>query len=246
MVKISFLFILLSLLISCKKAEDRTCWKGRGKETTKEFSMEGIESLKLGRNIRFVLIQDSTNKVVIKTGEKLINFIQLATRNKELEIQNENDCHFLRYGNNEVLVELHFTTIRKIYFEGSEPLINEGQLSLGFLYLIANDNAAEINLNLNVDSLFVNNPHAWPIVQLSGSSKYCQINIEGDAKVNLRNLTVENEFKFASESSQLGEINVQNAFKFIGQLRGNGDVHYYGESVEFYKSEIGYGRFIKQ
>ncbi len=246
MVKISFLFILLSLLFSCKKAEDRTCWKGRGKETTKEFSMEGIESLKLGRNIRFVLIQDSTNKVVIKTGDKLINFIRFSTLNKELEIQNENDCHFLRYGNNDVVVELHFTTIRKIYFEGSEPLSNEGQLSLGYLYLIANDNAAEIKLNLNVDSLYLSNPYAWPIVQLSGNSKYCQINIDGDAKINLRNFTVENEFKYASESSQLGEINIQNAFKFIGQLRGNGDVNYYGESVEFYKSEIGKGRFIKK
>ncbi|MFM7466589.1 MAG: GIN domain-containing protein, partial [Crocinitomicaceae bacterium] len=123
---------------------------------------------------------------------------------------------------------------------------NEGQLSLGSLDLIANDNAAEINLNLIVESLNVYNPHAWPILQLSGSSKYCQINIEGDAKINLRNFTVENEFKFASESSQLGEINIQNANKFIGQLKGNGDVHYYGESVEFYKSEIGKGRFIKK
>ena len=64
--------------------------------------------------------------------------------------------------------------------------------------------------------------------------------------VKVLNFTVENEFKYASESSQLGEINIQNAFKFIGQLRGNGDVNYYGESVEFYKSEIGKGRFIKK
>jgi len=245
MSKISCIIFTLFCLLSCKKNEDRACWKLRGKDAIKEYSLGDIESFRLGRNIRFVLIQDSTNKVVIKTGENLINFIQVSQENGELVIQNENTCNFLRYGKNDVLVELHFSSLRRIYFEGSEPLTNIGQLSMEFLYLTSNDNASEINLNLSVDSLYLHNPHAWPIIHLSGSSKFCQVNIQGDAHVNLKTFSVLNEFQFASESSQIGRINLHNTFKFIGQLRGNGDVFYSGQPTEMYKMEYGKGRFIE-
>jgi hypothetical protein len=239
-----FLFLLV-IFFSCKKVENRSCYKGRGEEVSKEISIEGIERLKLGSNIRFVLIQDSSNRVIIKTGKNLINFIKLTKENDHLEIQNENDCEFLRYGKNDVLVELHISSVRQINFEGSEPLTNEGVLSWGLLSLTASDNATEIDLHLQMDSLYFTNPHAWPILKLTGQSKFCQINIEGDAKVNLRYFNVSQLFTYVSESSQYGEINLENTLKFVGQLRGNGDVGYWNEPTEMHTNYYGKGQFVK-
>ena len=242
----SYLILILSLIsFSCKKPEDRQCYKGRGEDISTEMSIEGIESATLGRNIKFVLIQDSTEKVVVKTGKNLINFLKISFVNKHLEISNNNKCNYLRYNKNEVLVELHIKSIRRIYYKGSEPLTNVDTLSWGSFSLISNDNAAIIDLNVQMDSLYFSNPYAWPIVNLKGICNFCQINIEGDAKMNLRNLKVCNTFNYESESSQFGEINLQNTLKFVGQLRGNGDVGYRNDPIEIFTSNYGKGIFRK-
>jgi hypothetical protein len=243
---IVYLIGCILFLFSCQKSADRPCFKGRGEEVVKEFSISGVSRVTLGRNIRFIIIQDSTQKAVVKTGSNLVNFVRLSKENDHLEIQNDNGCNFLRYGKNEVIVELHITSLRHIYFEGSEPLTNEGTLSWSLLYLVANDNAANIELKLNIDSLYFTNPHAWPVVNFTGESNFCQVNIQGDAKINMKNFIVKKSFSYASESSQDGEINLLTTEKFIGQLRGNGNVGYWNDAVEMYTNHYGKGTFIKK
>lgn len=65
------LFISISIILfSCKKAEDRTCWKSAGDETKLEVSLESFDKLFLREHIVYELVQDSLNKLVITGGDR--------------------------------------------------------------------------------------------------------------------------------------------------------------------------------
>ena len=63
---ITFVFILAS----CKKAEDRPCFKGVGDETTVEIELASFETLFLGPHLNYILVQDTLGKVVLTGGER--------------------------------------------------------------------------------------------------------------------------------------------------------------------------------
>ena len=68
---------LILLLAGCKKANERSCFKGSGDATTKrvdlsEFSFKGFN---IYDNININLIPDSVNYAEISSFENRINFI---------------------------------------------------------------------------------------------------------------------------------------------------------------------------
>jgi hypothetical protein len=70
-------FLLLLILISCRKPSERPCWKKSGALAVKEIQLGDFNRLFLKEHITYKLIQDSTNKIVIKGGANLIGFIKV-------------------------------------------------------------------------------------------------------------------------------------------------------------------------
>lgn len=232
------------IFVSCEKQESRSCWKNRGEEVSKLVSIDAFHKMRLGRGIKFVLIQDSLNFVKIQTGRNLIDFINVEIRDHELSIENLNRCDFLRYGRNEVVAEIHFESVRNIYFEGSEPLTSQDTIRLDYLGLIVNESSSEINLMLSVDSMKIINPYAWPRIFLSGNCIDLGCEIDGDMQMNLHEFKVSNEFKLATSSSQFSQICLNGTHKFIGQISGTGDVGYVGMATQMITQQLSSGNFI--
>lgn len=244
MKKICFFILILWMFSACKKAEDRTCIKSRGEEVEQLYTLNQIEKLRLGRGIHFTLQQDTINQLKIKTGRNLINFIDIIEKNNELHITNSNTCNFLRYGKNNVNVEIHFTDLRNIYFEGSEKLRSNGSIQLQYLGIIVEESSSEIELDVVLDTLRFLCPYAWPQVKLHGSSNVSSIEIDGDAQLDFTNFQVNDEFNLAYTSSQYSIINLDSTNTFKGQIFGNGHVGHYGIPNNFFVQYYNSGRFL--
>ncbi len=64
--------MLLIFVSSCKKSENRTCWKTAGKMADTVIYVNDFSKLTLNENMSFELVQDSLNKIEIIGGKNLI------------------------------------------------------------------------------------------------------------------------------------------------------------------------------
>ncbi len=102
--KILIVLLILTLLFSCKKAEDRSCFKKEGANISKSILLEHYEKIYLKEHLTYVLVQDTIEKIIINGGENLVNFVESSVDNKTLSIQNKNRCNFLRYNSRKIKV----------------------------------------------------------------------------------------------------------------------------------------------
>jgi hypothetical protein len=239
-------FGLLVLLFSnCKKANERTCWKSAGEQTTKIIPFAAFEKLELYEHIKYTLIQDSLDFVEIKAGKNLIDLIEISSENSILKIENLNKCNFLGYQKRKVAVEIHVRNLKEIYFKGTDSLVNKGILNLSNLNVEIEDGAGSIDFNINAESLNFIVPHGWGDFKLKGLTKFFRVDIDGSGYFDTRELQVLDSISVISISPILSKINAENC-KLKVELNGEGDLWYYGIPTILLKNEYSKGRVINK
>ena len=239
-------FGLLVLFFSnCKKANERTCWKSAGEETTKIIPVAAFEKLELYEHIKYTLIQDSLDFIEIKAGKNLIDLIEISSENSILKIENLNKCNFLGYQKRKVAVEIHLRNLNEIYFKGTDSLVNKGILNLSNLNVEIEDGAGSIDFNINAESLNFIVPHGWGDFKLKGLTKFFRVDIDGSGYFDTRELQVLDSISVISISPILSKINAENC-KLKVELNGEGDLWYYGIPTILLKNEYSKGRVINK
>ncbi len=242
----SFLLFLLFLLslYSCKPAYERSCFKGAGDSDSLAIELPHFEKIILGEHMKFVLIQDTIEKVRIYGGENLLDHIKVDTDNPlELSISNDNRCRFLRYRKNEIIIYIHFKNFNELVYNGSESLTNEGVLELNDVQLTTIGTAGSINLNLNAYEIYNLNKAGWPDITLSGTCVNLRSQIFGNLILNANELVVEESINHISNSGTLSKINAEGC-ELMVELSGTGDLWYYGFPTEINKKEYNSGKLI--
>lgn len=247
MKKIILYFFWTSLLLgSCKKAENRSCFKTIGKTTEKTIELASFDKLFLKEHIEYILIQDSTNKLVIRGGENLVNFIHWSIDNDQvLYLENNNKCNFLRKLNQVITCEIHFTTLGNIQFEGTEPLNSIDTLNLPFFTMLIRDGAGSVNLTLK--SLIINADisHGWGDYTLSGKTDFARISARSNGFCDVQNLKITDSVLVISET--VGNIKVSaNGIPLRGEIKSFGDIWYYGTPSFISVKQNSTGKLIKQ
>ena len=69
MKQLVYFVLAMVLFFSCKKSNQRKCFKKEGELIFKEINLPSFEHLLLKENIEFVLIQDTIEKIIIEGGE---------------------------------------------------------------------------------------------------------------------------------------------------------------------------------
>ncbi len=227
-IRISLAFLLIFQFSACKKAENRKCFKGIGPETTKTIDLPTFDKLLLKEHIQYVLIQDSTNQLVIRGGKNLVNFIEFSLDDENrLKIFNANKCNSFRKLSNVIIAEIHYTTIGDIHFEGTESLTNVGSLEGAYLSLLIRDGAGSVNLKLNTNETYADISHGWGDYTFSGTTKYAEIRARSNGYCNVYDLNVQDSI-FTS-SSTAGTIKLKaNGIPLRGEILTNGKIIYRG------------------
>ncbi|TSJ42455.1 GIN domain-containing protein [Fluviicola chungangensis] len=223
------LVILLAglFLFSCKKPENRTCFKLLGSETTMEIPLASFERLDLREHVEYVLIQDSLDKVVLKGGKNLLNLIEVKSESGLLTIENKNRCGFLRNAKKVVVAEIHFTSLVNIRFIGTEPLTNLGTINTDYFTFYSRDGAGDVILNLNAIEINAEANHGWCNFTLTGTAQKARICAKSNSYCDVTGLAVSDSLYVASET--VGDIKI-NANNLIihGYITESGNILYTG------------------
>lgn len=233
---------------SCKKAEDRRCFKTVGEEIVKTVKLPSFDKLILREHIEYVLIQDSTDKLVIKGGKNLVNFVEWQVHeDKFLELKNRNKCGFLRNLKHKVLVEIHCTDVSNIHFEGTEPFTNVGTLKTPFFVLLVRDGAGSVKLNLDTYAAQADISHGWGDYTLTGTTFIARIAARSNGYCDATGLNILDSVYMSNESSGIVKLRV-NGIPFLGEIKGNGDTWYYGTPslIDVKLPEFGKGKLVKK
>jgi hypothetical protein len=231
------------VLFSCKKAEDRKCWKGVGEEITQERMVDSYDHLFLGPHIEYVLVQDTVEKVILTGGENLLNFISTDVAEGELRITNDNKCNFLRTYKKSVKAEIHLKDLQKIHFEGTKTLTCKNQLNIPYLTVFVRDGAGELNLNVNSISLYTVITHGWGNIKLSGQTSFARMEIKSNGSSDAYSLNVLDSMYVISNTVETVKVNANNIL-LRSETASAGDIWYIGSPSETEHNQYGTGELI--
>ena len=245
LLKIGFLFLLFLQITSCKKPENRSCWKGTGKVVTKNIPLASFQTLELHQRLNIVLVQDSLEFLEIEAGENLQNFIDWSIVNGKLEIWNQNKCAYLRYKTGDVKVTIHFKSLAKLIYWGSELLVSSDTIQTDYLYIMMNDGAGDLDLRVHANTINVLNPHGFSSIAIDGICQFLRLDIDGYGTFDTRDLKVTDSISVMYASNGTSFLDAQNV-KIKAELSGSGNVMYQGLPSVIQKIRYGTGDLIHQ
>lgn len=243
MMRVLLLISLGIFLFSCKKAEDRTCWKAAGEETKLEVPLESFNKLLLREHIIYELVQDSLNKLVITGGENLVKHIKYSVSDGLLELKNENRCNFFRSYKNKVKVEIHFTDLINVHFEGTEPMTNLGTLKFNYLTFLIRDGAGPVNLNFDATVVMATITHGYGDFTFKGKVNYANFNVRSNGYCDAYGLEVSDSLVAVNNSQGDMKINAHNT-KLKAETDLDGNIYYKGVPTSIIFNQYGNGELI--
>ena len=90
---LSFSFIFL---FSCNSEKSLNCFQAEGERIAQEFPVEDFTAIVVEERLQLIVKQGAEQKVVVATGENLINDIEVSVTDGVLTILNENGCNLVR------------------------------------------------------------------------------------------------------------------------------------------------------
>lgn len=92
-----FLFLIsIFLIFSCNSENAPTCLKTSGEIIPEEISVGAFEEIIVYERVKLYLEQGDEYKVVVETGENIIENVSAEVINNRLELRNENSCNLIR------------------------------------------------------------------------------------------------------------------------------------------------------
>lgn len=220
--------VFLLLLFSCKKPEDRSCFKSWGEDTVVEFPMDAeIGKLYLGAQLEYEIIQDSLNKIEIVGGSNVVKHVKWTQEGDKLSFSNTNKCHFIRNERKVIKVRIHCTKMYNIHFEGTEPLSTVGTLKSDYFVLFIRDGAGPVTMDVKSIILFADISHGWGNYTLSGTTDYAKIGAKSNGFCNTENLIIKDSAYVSCETVGTMRMNADN-IAVKGYMKYNGILEYLG------------------
>lgn len=235
----------LLLLFSCKKPEDRRCWKSTGEQTEREITLDSFDRLQLGPHLAYTIVQDSLDKVVIYGGRNLVNLVDCETENGLLTIRNRNKCAFLRKSTKGLVAEIHCTSVKNIRYEGTEYLKSAGVIHSDYFTLLIRDGAGPVDLTLNALVIDADISHGWGDYTLHGTAQLARIGARSNGYCDVFDLVVTDSMYVASETPGTIKVNA-NGIPLAGYIKGSGNVWYKGTPASINVICTGEGKVLNK
>jgi hypothetical protein len=91
-----FPFLGLLIFMGCNTEDAPDCFQTAGKIIEKKFEVEAFDELIVYEDIELFIEQGAEHRVVVKTGENLMNEISAEVVDDRLILRNDNGCNFVR------------------------------------------------------------------------------------------------------------------------------------------------------
>ncbi|GHC48573.1 head GIN domain-containing protein [Ulvibacter litoralis] len=146
-----FLYILgVFILFGCDSDKALDCFQAAGDSIQEEFTVEEFSKIIVWERVQLFIQQGETQKVVVETGENLLNDIDVKVIDGQLNVYNYNSCNLVRdYG----LTKVYVTSpnITEIRSSTGLPTESIGVLSFPSLRLLSEDQNTEDGYHIDGD-----------------------------------------------------------------------------------------------
>ncbi|MFK7781312.1 head GIN domain-containing protein [Psychroserpens sp.] len=223
------LYICLAIaLFSCNNEDAPDCFQNSGDIIQEEFIVDNFTKITVFSRVELIVKQDAVQRIIVETGENLLNDIEVRVENNRLSIINNNACNLTRdYGLTKVFVSApNLTEIRN----GSGLTVSsDGVLAFDSLKLISEDFNTDGEVNSDGDFNVVVDCLELDCIVNNLSSMFISGQVEdlfvgyysGDARFEGRHLIAQNIDIFQRSSNDLIVNPQQN---LTGEIRSTGDV----------------------
>jgi len=235
--------LLISIFFSCNPKD---CFESTGTIIQREVEVENFNTIEVGNEVTLIIKQGAQQKVIIETGENLIDEVKVEVIDNKLYMKDDNSCNFTReYATTKVIVtspniiEIRSNTARDIISEGvlefqNLKLISENAvedfLTIGDFYLTVNNQIVSVTANGNSRFRIDGQTNKLIVGFFAGSSRF-----EGAE-------LIANEISITHKSSNDMLVNPQN--KISGTIFSVGDVVSYNQPSDIDVEELFTGKLI--
>lgn len=246
MKKIIFISILL-LLFTCDSENANDCFQKTGAIIQKEVVVDVFNKILVNRDIELIIKDGATPKIIIETGENLLNDVTAFVIDGQLILTDNNTCNYVRdYGITKVYVTSpNITEIRSStqYYVRSDGVLTYPNLTILSEDFNVPDTFTSGNFKLQIDNnslsvVFNNLSNCF----VSGQTNSLNITFAaGTSRFEGRNLVAEN-IQLWNRSSNDMIVNPQQAIK--GKITGTGNVIAINKPAVIEVEEVYKGRLI--
>lgn len=192
------LVLSLVLLFSCEKPGD--CVESLGDITTKEVAVTPFTRVEIHKGIELIITQGPEYKVVIETGENIIDDIEVTQSGNILSCRNNNTCNWVReYGVTKVYVTA--PDLSDLYSKSERNVSSVGVLTYPVLRLFSLDKDGDGLEGAGTGDFFINVNNSQLVIQTNNVSRFyisgatTQGIFEfyaGDSRIEAQDLTIQN------------------------------------------------------
>ncbi|MEZ7494148.1 head GIN domain-containing protein [Leeuwenhoekiella aequorea] len=199
MKNIYYLVLFSFLALSCNSEKGLNCFQTEGDRVEQEFEVDAFEAIIIEERLQLIVKEGPVQKVVIATGENLLNDIEVTVTDGVLTVLNNNGCNLVRDFN---ISKVYVTSpnIKQIRNASGYEVQSDGVLSYPSLTLLSNDGEEEdfyhkdgdFRLQLDVNELNIT-ADGLSNFYISGEAVTATINfLEGDIRFEGADFEIQN------------------------------------------------------
>lgn len=238
---VALMCCIIILCTSCRKSEERRCFKSNGKPLTENRSLGVFSKVELNDNINLTIIQDTVDKAAITAPSNLIGFISTDVSNNILTIKNNNKCNWLRSFETNISIVLHTQSLNNLTCHGSGMVQSQGRFTGDSFEINLHDASGKIHITTNLNKLYVKQHNGPAMVNISGESNNTEVYSAGSGFLYLQNL---NSNQLTMRHKGTGDCHVRAQQYLHATLEYTGNIHVYGQAQEKYLFDKGEGVFF--
>tara|TARA_R110000823_G_scaffold52940_2_gene130724 strand:+ start:71514 stop:72263 length:750 start_codon:yes stop_codon:yes gene_type:complete len=223
-----FYCILVLIFTGCNSESSWDCIQNAGTIVQNEVTVPPFTKILVWERTKVFIQQGEEQKVVIETGESLMNDVEVTVTDGRLEIHNNNSCNLVR---DYEITKIYITSPNITEIRSSTGYLIEsiGVLRYPSLTLLSEDQQNEdqyhidgdFKLNLDVQSLSVV-ANGLSKFYLKGSATNTNFGLyAGDCRIFAENLTVQNLYVYHRST---GEMVVNPQLAIRGKIVSLGNV----------------------
>jgi hypothetical protein len=141
--------IMVCLIAACDKS-GVNCISTSGKTIMQERIVGDFDTIDLEDNVNLILKQDTAIKVIVESGQNIIDGITTEVNNRTLTIHNLNICNWMRSYDVPLNVYVSVKNLSKIYYNSSGDVSTQNALISRYIMVEAWGGAGTIDLNLDI------------------------------------------------------------------------------------------------
>jgi Putative auto-transporter adhesin, head GIN domain len=203
------LILSLTLLFSCEKPGD--CVESLGDIVTKEIPVTAFTRVEIHKGIELIVTQGPEYKVVIETGENIIDDIEVTQSGNILSCRNNNTCNWVReFGTTKVRVTA--PNLEELYSKSERNISSVGVLTYPILRLFSLDTDGDGVEGAGTGDFLINVNNSQLVIQTNNVSRFyisgttTQGIFEfyaGDSRIEAQDLTVQDLIVFHRGSNDM-------------------------------------------